>query len=224
MTDTDGGTRPARRYRGLDPDQRRQDRRRRLLDAGLELFGTAGFAGTTITGLCRTAGITTQHFYDEFGSKEALLWAVFDDTVNLASERVGTALAEAPLSLEARIRAGMGAFLHAMLDDPRRARIQCMETVGIGPEFERRRRELLWAYAGLVGDSARAIAEQDGRSARGTRFITTTLVAGVNDAMIEWLHLEDPPAIDAMCDELVELWVLVGEHFLGAEPEVRHRT
>ena len=215
MTEEGGDGRPARRYRGLDADERRADRRRRLLDAGLELFGTVGFAGTTITALCRTAGITTQHFYDEFGTKEALLWGVFDETVNQASERVGDALADAPLALEPRIRAGMGAFLHAMLDDPRRARIQCMETVGIGAEFERRRRELLRAYAALVGESAQAIAGQQGGTAQGTQFITTTLVAGVNDAMIEWLHLEEPPAIDAMTDELVELWVLVGEHFLG---------
>jgi AcrR family transcriptional regulator len=35
-------------YGGLSAPERRADRRERLLDAGLELFGTAGFTKTTI--------------------------------------------------------------------------------------------------------------------------------------------------------------------------------
>ncbi len=46
---------PARRYGGKSLEQRREERRRRLLDAGLELFGTQGFQHTTIEQLCATA-------------------------------------------------------------------------------------------------------------------------------------------------------------------------
>jgi AcrR family transcriptional regulator len=120
-------TKPPRRYRGLDPEERRADRRRRLIEAGLELYGTIGYQATTITALCREAGITTQHFYDEFGSRENLLGAVFDETVMRAAVQVADALDGAPLDLEAQSRAGLGAFLHAMLDDPRGARILGLE-------------------------------------------------------------------------------------------------
>jgi len=207
-----------RRYRGLDPEERRADRRRRLIDAGVELYGTVGYQATTITALCREAGITTQHFYDEFGSQEKLLAAVFDETATRAAVQVADALDGASLDLESQSRAGLGAFLHSMLDDPRGARILCLEVVGVSAEFESRRREVLRDYADVVARSSATIQLEHGRQSRPTSFIPLALVAGVNDAMVEWLHLDDKPTIDDIVEELVELFVLVGTHF-AIEPE-----
>jgi AcrR family transcriptional regulator len=49
-----------------------------LLEAGLEFYGTIGFRHTTIPQLCSSAGVTARHFYEEFGTQEQLLRAVFD--------------------------------------------------------------------------------------------------------------------------------------------------
>src|SRR6266536_445680 len=49
-----------RRYRGRLPDERRAERRRRLLGAGLELFGTVGYHGTSIERLCAQAGVNPE--------------------------------------------------------------------------------------------------------------------------------------------------------------------
>jgi hypothetical protein len=70
----------------------------------------------------------------------------------------------------------------------------------------------------VVARSAEDIQLQQGRLTRGTSFISLALVAGVNDAMVEWLHLDDKPPIDDVVAELVELFVLVGEHF-ATEPD-----
>ncbi len=67
-----------RTYAGLSAPERRAERRERLLDAALELFGTAGFPKTTIPMLCSAAGVTARHFYDEFDSREALLRTLYD--------------------------------------------------------------------------------------------------------------------------------------------------
>lgn len=212
--DTDGdGSKPPRRYRGLDPQQRRAERRRRLLDAGLEVFGTVGFTASTITGLCREAGVTTAHFYEEFGGREALLWAVFDEVLTQAADQVSHAMADAPVDLPSQARAGLAAFLHSMLDDPRRGRVQCLETVGVSAEFESRRRDLLRAYAKVVSDTGVAAAEAAGRDVVPTRFIALALVAGVNDAVIEWLLLERRPSVDELIEELLELFLAAGEHY-----------
>ena len=211
----DRPTTSARRYRGLDADQRRADRRRRLLDAGLEQFGTDGYHASTITGLCRTAGVTTAHVYDEFAGREQLLWAVFDEVVTDAARQVADRMRAAPPDLHSQARAGLDAFLRAMLEDPRRGRVQCLETVGISPGFEARRRELLRAYADLVATTATALAAGSAVPLRPRPFLALALVGGVNDAVIEWLHLDDPPPIDVVVDELAELFAVVGEHVLG---------
>ena len=60
-----------RRIRGLDAQQRLDERRRLLLDAGLELFGTAGYAATSVEQLCQAAYVSTRSFYELFPNKEA---------------------------------------------------------------------------------------------------------------------------------------------------------
>src|SRR5688572_8537866 len=73
-----------RRVLGLDLEQRQQERRRLVLAAALELFGTQGYARTSIEQLCQTAGVGTNSFYDLFSSKEDVLIALYDElTTNL---------------------------------------------------------------------------------------------------------------------------------------------
>ena len=90
------GERAPRVYAGLSPELRRRERRNRLLDSGLAVFGTAGYAAATIPGLCAHASVTTRHFYEEFESREALLLAVYDEVIASTERAVGSALAAAP--------------------------------------------------------------------------------------------------------------------------------
>jgi AcrR family transcriptional regulator len=53
-------------------DSETQGGRARLLQAGLELFGQKGFAGTSITELCDHAGVSRGLVRAYFGSKQAL--------------------------------------------------------------------------------------------------------------------------------------------------------
>ncbi|MEV7775478.1 TetR/AcrR family transcriptional regulator [Kitasatospora sp. NPDC086791] len=61
------------------PPRRRVHTRARLLAAAGELFLTVGFARTSIEDVCGAAGYTRGAFYSNFGSKEDLLLALFDD-------------------------------------------------------------------------------------------------------------------------------------------------
>ena len=51
-----------RRYGGRTVDERRADRRARLRDTGLEVFGTTGFQRATIEQVCATAKVATRNF------------------------------------------------------------------------------------------------------------------------------------------------------------------
>jgi AcrR family transcriptional regulator len=76
-----------------------------VLDAAVELFATAGWSGTTLTGLASRAGVAVETVYAGFGSKKQVLRAVLDDVV------VPPAVAEpAPRSTrEHRVHAVVGA-------------------------------------------------------------------------------------------------------------------
>src|SRR5690349_10703912 len=104
-----------RRYSGQSADERRAERRARLRATGLEVFGTTGFATSTIEQVCATAKVATRSFYEEFASKEALLIDLHDDVNGRAVDAVVEALAATdPTDLAGRARAGFAAYLDVM--------------------------------------------------------------------------------------------------------------
>ena len=67
---------PARAYGGVSEEQRRAARRLRLLEAGLEIIGTQGYAAATLRAVCARAELTERYFYESFANREALLVGV----------------------------------------------------------------------------------------------------------------------------------------------------
>ena len=133
---------PGRAYGGVPADERVAARRQRLLDAGLELFGTTGYHGTTVRALCAEAGLTARYFYESFPSTEALLIAVYRHWTDHLHDRLATAIAEAaptdPTDRgadEAVVRHALDAVF-ASIEDPRVLRVCWLEVLGVSPAVD----------------------------------------------------------------------------------------
>jgi AcrR family transcriptional regulator len=114
-----------RHYRGVSPDDRRRDRRDRLVAAGLELYGTRGIAATRVDDVCAAAGLTKRYFYESFSSPDELAEAVLekavDDLTVLIVPVIAAGGARDP-------RPAIATFMTALWDDPRLLRILFVET------------------------------------------------------------------------------------------------
>lgn len=66
----------------LPQTQAAQKRRAQLEEALLALMRTRGYTQTTVTDICREAGIPRRTFYHYFDSKEAVLRAVVESMLN----------------------------------------------------------------------------------------------------------------------------------------------
>src|SRR6202165_1382300 len=108
-----------RPYGRVSAEDRSAERRRRLLDAGLELFGTKGIAATTIADICDEAGLTKRYFYESFATIDDLAGAVFADITDRLVEQVAPAIA-AGAGVDPR--PPLSVYLGAVLGDPRFAR------------------------------------------------------------------------------------------------------
>lgn len=214
-----GGTKTGERlYGGLTADQRRAERRRRLLDTALELFGTDGYAATGIERICSRAGVTARHFYDEYGSRENLLRALYDEIVHASLEAVVAAVEPPGDDPVDTVTRGVDAFVHHMLDDPRRARVACLEVVGVSPALEAHRRNVLHLYAHLVAEQGRALGVRDIRSEQSRFHGALALVGGTNELLIEHLtqnghergREHGHPGMDALTEDIVGVYLAVG--------------
>jgi AcrR family transcriptional regulator len=199
-----------RRYRGRLPDERRAERRRRLLDAGLELFGTVGYHGTSIERLCAQAGVTARHFYQEFPGREALLEVLCQEIIADVSQAVLDALAGAQgQPPRNRTRAALAAFVHGMLDDPRRARVVHVEMTGVSPELERTRRAVLQGFASITQAEIERQADAGLIARRDYRLAALLAVGGTRELVMEWVSGERRPPLEELIEELTRIFMAI---------------
>ncbi len=99
-----GGAAPATRSGPRRRTREQGDRsRERILDAAERLFSERGFAGTSISAICRRSGLPVSSVYWHFGSKDGLLAAVAERAAMRIVAELGAA-AEVPGDPEVRLR------------------------------------------------------------------------------------------------------------------------
>ena len=146
---------PQRTYGGVSAGERIAARRTKLLDAGLELFGTRGYAATGVKDICREAGLTDRYFYESFTDSEALFLAVFDQLTEQLFASVAAAVVEGGGDAEGQLRSAIGVFVEALAADPRKPRVLFMEAAAAGPSAAAHMRSTLRRFADLVAATAR---------------------------------------------------------------------
>ncbi|MCV7354580.1 TetR/AcrR family transcriptional regulator [Mycolicibacterium fluoranthenivorans] len=124
-----------RSYGGISADERTARRRRQLLDAGLEIFGSTGYRAATVRQVCRVAKVADRYFYDQFRTMEDLLVAVYQECVDRLEDSIAVPIQTAG-SVAEMARLGLESFLAAVQDDPRLARVVWFEVLGVSPEVE----------------------------------------------------------------------------------------
>ncbi|MEU6564058.1 TetR/AcrR family transcriptional regulator [Nocardia nova] len=68
-----------RTWGGRTPEQRRAERRARLLDAALDIWLEHGWAAVTMRGVCGRAALNDRYFYEHFADRDELLATVWDE-------------------------------------------------------------------------------------------------------------------------------------------------
>lgn len=117
----------SRSWAGTSLAERREERRRRLLDVGLELMGTEGSGAVSVRSVCRAAQLTDRYFYENFADLDALLVAVFDEVVGEFGAALVGAIESGQPNHPALARAAVDAFIDVMVADPRKGRVLLIE-------------------------------------------------------------------------------------------------
>jgi len=186
-------------YGGITADQRRAERRERLLEAALESLGTHGWQATTVRGICDQGGLNPRYFYESFSGLDELLVAVFDRIVDDAVHTVLTALEQAPPTELEQARAVVAAFFSATTDDPRKARVAFIEAFG-SEVLMRRRLDRLQDFADLIAALALRFHGDSGVTPTAAAINAQVLAGGLIESIVAWLE----GRLDVDHDELVE--------------------
>lgn len=206
-----------RRFRGKTAEERKRERRQRLLAAGLTAFADKGFHAVGVRDVCAAAELTERYFYESFDNLEALFLAVYDQCAARVREATDAALAQPHASPEAVTRAGLSAFFATLQQDPRIARVLLIDVLTVNADVAAQSHLVVASFAELVG---RVMVERLGdMPPAGLRpdVLAHGLVGATIHIGVQWVFggLAEP------LEEIVEHAVVMFEAVAGAVEQRR---
>ena len=126
----------------LPRDLVRDNQRRRLLHAALDVFAERGVAAATVKELVRRAGVSRATFYECFADGDDCMAALHEEVLAWLSEQVGKAVAEQD-DWAAKVRTGVARTVELLADDPRLVTVCADEAPAVRVPRIRARHELL---------------------------------------------------------------------------------
>ncbi len=215
MTESDQRT-----YGGRSAQERRQDRRGRLVDAALDAMAGNQWRAVTVDKLCAAAGLNKRYFYENFTNLDDVAAAVVDDIADDVRNAALTAAAEtATASLEQQAGAAVGAVVRAVVSDPRRARV-IFGGVPSSAALQQYRSGVMRGLTRVLVSQARSVhgvaLEKDPLAQIAPAF----LVGGTADAILAFVDGRAEVSVDELIESLTTLWLLTGN---GAAEVARKR-
>ncbi|MGI5274292.1 TetR/AcrR family transcriptional regulator [Nonomuraea sp. CA-218870] len=186
--------------------------RKLLLDAGLDLFGSKGYAATTVDDIASAAGTTRVTFYAYFPSKVDLMKALIAERLNAALDRLpspehGSTARELVAVVEDGSRERIRAWLAATSDRwdlIRPYTTTAFEAAAVDPEI----RALFDAWLDeAIGDVEEGL-DRAGRFPAGTRrFRSVLAITELDHVARHWKPGTWGVDREAMLDVLTESWL-----------------
>jgi len=197
---------PLRRYRGSAPDERRAERRCRLIRAAIEVYGKQGYRRATVKAVCRAAALTERYFYESFGNSELLLAACYDAVTRELFNDISRAGEAAGRSRTARVRAMLRAYFDTLKREPRSARVFLVEIRGVSPEVDQAFEASLRHFGRAL---ARAISPAAASAAASDELLQTGVVGGVIHIAQSWITDGYVPSVEEVTAAALRLCMVL---------------
>jgi AcrR family transcriptional regulator len=169
----------------------------------IEEAADRGYAGATIARLVALAGVSKRAFHEQFATKEAYFLAAYDAIVGGTISRIGHAYGRAQGDWHARLRSAFKAFVDAVIENPKAARVALVEAHAGGEAAEARTRRTRLIFEQMV--SAGFTEASDGAAL--PPLLVKGIVCGIERVTRELLLAGEVEKLADLADELLE-WAL----------------
>lgn len=184
----------ARLYGGMDADERRSERRLKLIDAAIEVYGEVGYRVATVKAICEAAELTERYFYESFANSEALLIAAYNHVVGHLHEEMAAAAAAAGDDAEARLRAALTLYFTRLKQHPKPARVFLLEISGISPSVDAVKLDALRVFSDILVPPT--LDPKRGDKAAMATLLSNGMVGAVISIALRWVSRQYPQAVE----------------------------
>ncbi|GAB3438881.1 TetR/AcrR family transcriptional regulator [Massilia solisilvae] len=194
---------PSRPYRGVAPDERRAQRRRRLIEAAVAVYGERGYRQATVKAVCEAAGLTERYFYESFANSDELLIAGFNAVTFSVVGEVLAAAQAAGRSRRERARALLGTYFAALQRDPRSARVFLVEMRGVSREVDK-------AFDAALRDVGRQVARVVAPpGSQDDELLQAGVIGGVIHIALRWIEQGYWPPLEEVTETALRLGMVL---------------
>lgn len=177
-----------RQFKGLSLSERKQMRREKLIEAGIETYGTHGFFAVTVKDICNEAKLTERYFYESFKKSEQLFQTIFLKLIDELQHNVMQAIMQASSDPHKMIDAGLRALLTTLKDNPRMARIIYIDAMLVQELHNQATiHETMTRFDRMIQAFVMLMMPQINRSEREISLVATGLNGYVTQIAICWV-------------------------------------
>ena len=177
-----------RQFKGLSLSERKQMRREKLIEAGIETYGTHGFFAVTVKDICNEAKLTERYFYESFKKSEQLFQTIFLKLIDELQHNVMQAIMQASSDPHKMIDAGLRALLTTLKDNPRMARISYIDAMLVQELHNQATiHETMTRFDRMIQAFVMLMMPQINRSEREISLVATGLNGYVTQIAIRWV-------------------------------------
>ena len=193
-----------RSYRGVSADERRAERRARLIEAGYDVLASEGAAHTTMKAVRIRSGLTERYFYESFRDRDELLTALIDTVGHELRSAMLRAAATAPNDPYSLTRAAVDAAIEVLARDPRKARVYREATRG--GQIKITKTAYVESLAEALAERLRELPGLQAKRHRPALHATTMLLLfGLAETTTVWLDGDIELTRDQLADQFARI-------------------
>lgn len=174
---------------------RARDRRRRILDAALEVFSRRGYRDASIDEIAGASHTSKGGVYFHFPNKEAIFLTLLNRTAARLRQKIEAAL-EAHQDPIAKADAALLTVLHTFAKHRGLARLFLAEALGAGREFHRRMAEIRSEFAAIIQGQLEEAVRQGIIPPIDTEVAARAWFGALNEVITGWVLSGRPERLE----------------------------
>lgn len=177
-----------RQFKGLSLAERKLVRREKLIEAGIQAYGTHGFFSVTVKDICNEAKLTERYFYESFKKSEHLFQCIFIKMIERLQVTVLEALANASPDPKQVIHSVLNSVFSLLKNDPRMARIIYIDAMLVQELHQQATiRETMAQFDMLIQSFIKSILPGLSQSSNVVSLVATGLNGYVTQIAVRWV-------------------------------------
>lgn len=186
---------------------KKEERRRQLLNAAIQTFGTNGYYRTQISDIIEEAGVARGTFYLYFKSKRDIFDCLMSELFQKVRNEVQTLPRDAVLEIPKQLIGNIERITNLLLNEPWMVKLLFSESVGLDDELDERLRRFYGQILALIHRALKQGQDMGFVREGNLDVLSTALLGSLKEIFYQYFLGTQKPDRSGIVNELYQIVV-----------------